>query len=45
MAGENGAAYSVFGCVGRVEPFQVQVTETTGAGDEMRLRLAFCTDY
>jgi fructokinase len=32
-AGEKGAAYSVFGCVGRVEPFRVKVTETTGAGD------------
>ena len=31
--GERGAAYSVFGHCGRVEPFIVKVKETTGAGD------------
>ena len=33
-AGEKGASYSIRnGATGRVEPFQVQVKETTGAGD------------
>jgi fructokinase len=32
-AGEQGAAYSVLGCHGRIEAFTVNVTETTGAGD------------
>eukprot|EP00980_Cylindrotheca_fusiformis_P004243 scaffold918_cov126-Cylindrotheca_fusiformis.AAC.22 len=34
--GEKGAAYSLLlgsNCVGRIEPFQVSVEETTGAGD------------
>jgi fructokinase len=32
-AGEQGAAYSVLGCHGRIKAFHVDVTETTGAGD------------
>lgn len=32
-AGEKGAAYSLLGACGRVEPFAVDVQETTGAGD------------
>lgn len=32
-AGEKGASYSMLGHVGRVETFQVEVKETTGAGD------------
>lgn len=32
-AGEKGAAYSAFGHTGIVHPFQVEVSETTGAGD------------
>ncbi|CAB9520901.1 Fructokinase-2 [Seminavis robusta] len=32
-AGEKGAAYSLLGHTGRVEPFVVNVQETTGAGD------------
>ena len=32
-AGEKGAAFSMLGQTGKVPPFQVDVTETTGAGD------------
>mmetsp|Transcript_18970 Transcript_18970/g.29218 ORF Transcript_18970/g.29218 Transcript_18970/m.29218 type:complete len:337 (+) Transcript_18970:136-1146(+) len=32
-AGEKGASYSLLGYTGQVEPFHVQVLETTGAGD------------
>jgi fructokinase len=32
-AGEKGASYSMLGDTGLVEPFQVNVRETTGAGD------------
>jgi len=32
-AGEKGASYSLLGCSGRLEAFQVDVQETTGAGD------------
>jgi fructokinase len=32
-AGEKGASYSIQGCTGYVAPYQVKVTETTGAGD------------
>jgi fructokinase len=32
-AGEKGASYSLLGSTGRVEPFRVDVQETTGAGD------------
>jgi fructokinase len=32
-AGEKGASYSIFRHCGKVEPFRVDVKETTGAGD------------
>jgi fructokinase len=32
-AGSKGASYSMLGHAGQVEPFQVNVAETTGAGD------------
>ena len=32
-AGEKGSSYSMSGSVGRVEAIQVNVVETTGAGD------------
>jgi len=32
-AGEKGASYSLFGCTGQAEAFNVDVVETTGAGD------------